>query len=128
MNPPRAASFPVDIRLPAQLLPRMPFDTSSSSALDKLRDAAQVPVKADSSAAIDQEQVDLLSQFHKDSQDEEASHKEDAHGQLDAFSKGQGDTKKLQDSIDNHNRLKMRNQFLQDYQRSSEIDSSQDNG
>jgi hypothetical protein len=105
----------------------MPFDTSSSSALDKLRASAQVPVRADSSAAIDQEQVDLLSQFHEDAKAGEASSKQDAHGQLDAFSKGKGDVEKMNASIDEHNRQRARNQFREDYMRSSQVDSSQDN-
>lgn len=105
----------------------MPFDTVSSSALDKLR-ASQPSVKADSSGAIDQEQVDLLSQFHSDSKDEEASSKADAHSYMDSFNKSKGDVETMNKKIDEHNRVKMRNQFREDYMRSSQVDSSQDNG
>jgi len=97
----------------------MPFDTSSGDALDSLR-ASQPPVKANSESAIDEDTVDLLSQFHEDSKKEEEESKKSAHSSMSDFKSGKGTSEQMHKAIDDHNRTKLRNQFMSDYMNSQD--------
>lgn len=96
----------------------MPIDQSDGiSSLDSLRSKQ---VNADSGAAINENDVaDLTAIFKKDhaqghhdsTAEEENATADEIKGHMDAFAKGAGDRKKMQDAIDRYQALRLRRKF-----------------
>jgi hypothetical protein len=95
----------------------MPFDTSASRAIDALR--SNQSVHADSTGAIDEEPVDLVSQFHEKAKADEQSTKDSAHNMMSDYQKGAASEQQLNDSIQKHQNAQFRSQFMSDYMKSS---------
>jgi hypothetical protein len=95
----------------------MPLDQSDGiTSLDSLRSQQ---VNADSGAAINENDVaDLTAAFKKHAQahhdqiaSEESDTADEIKGHMDAFAKGAGDQKKLQEAIDRYQALRLRRRF-----------------